>query len=606
MPQVTGWFSSDVLVLVAWGLAAFALSSLLIPLCRKTAFRYGCVARPREDRWHRQPTPLLGGAAIVLPALGLSMLAGDTVNLAVPLATGLVIFLVGITDDVITLKPATKLIAEIALASVFLLFGARLHWTSSLTLDTLLTLVWLVGVTNAFNLLDNMDGLCGGIAIIAGGTLIAGLFSRAGLGPETRYLAIVLGATAGFLVRNVHPASIFMGDGGSLFLGLTLSGLALSGAGGAQQDRSNVLSIVLAPMLIVLIPIFDTTLVTVARVLSGRRVSQGGRDHSSHRLVAIGLSERAAVTVLWTLSLGGAAAASAVRSFSGGWAVLVAALFMLGMVLFAVYLAQVRVYEDPERGLPPGVTPVVVDFMHKRRVGEVLLDSCLVAIAYYAAWRLRFDGPEWPYYFEHFLESLPIAIAVQLSALFVVGAYRGLWRHFGLMDGVVFTKSVGLGTLGMIVAIVYWYGFGDYSRGVFVMYAALLMLMLLGSRSSFRLIGEFARRRRAGTRLVIYGAGEAGALVAREMLSDVREPFRILGFIDDDPKKQRLRLSGYSVLGGEKALLSLIQDEAVDVVVISARRFDDLRLHRVERACKAKNVRLMRFHFQLEALGSSA
>ena len=604
MPTVTAWLSADVLTMALWGVAAFGISTLLIPICRATAFRYGCVARPREDRWHRQPTPLLGGAAIAIPSVGLAVLSGDSVHLGPLLVTGFLVFLVGITDDIVTLKPATKLIAEIALASIFVLFGARLHWVTSLTLDTMLTLVWLVGVTNAFNLLDNMDGLCGGIALIAGVTLLAGLYSQGGLGPQTRYLAIVLGATAGFLIRNVHPASIFMGDGGSLFLGLTLSGLALD-TGGLQADRSNVLSIIVAPVLVVLIPIFDTTLVTFARLLSGRRVSQGGRDHSSHRLVAIGLSERRAVGVLWMLSIGAGALAVAVRSLSVGWAGLLAAVFILSVVLFAVYLAQVRVYDDPV-SVPPAATPVVVDFMHKRRVGEVVLDFCLITVAYYAAWRLRFEGPEWPQYFERFLESLPIAVAVQLTSLFVVGAYRGLWRHFGLMDGVVFTKGVSVGTLAMIVGIVYWYGFVDYSRGVFVMYAALLMLMLLGSRSSFRLIDEFARRRREGTRLVIYGAGEAGALVAREMLKDGSEPFKIVGFIDDDAKKQRLRLQGHPVLGGEKVLMSLINEEAVDLVVISARRFDDIRLRRVERACKAQGIRLMRFHFQLEVLGSSA
>ena len=596
---------SDVIVLGVWALGALLLSSLLIPVCRSVALRYGYVAHPREDRWHRRPTALLGGVAIAVPALGLAALSGDAVALALPLTAGLLMFLVGLTDDVLTLKPATKLIAEIALASIFVLFGARLHWTASLTLDTLLTLVWLVGVTNAFNLLDNMDGLCAGIALIAGSTLLAGLYSQHGLVPETRYLAILIGATAGFLIRNVHPGSIFMGDGGSLYLGLTVAALGLS-RGGLEVDRSNVLSVVVAPVLVVLIPIFDTTLVTISRLLSGRRVSQGGRDHSSHRLVAIGLSERAAVGVLWSLSLGAALVAVTVRWLSGGWAGLLAAAFILAMVVFAAYLAQVRVYHDTADHLPPTVTPMVVEFMHKRRVAEVLLDFFLVTICYYAAWRLRFDGPEWPLYFGRFLESLPIVLAVQLTTLFVVGAYRGLWRHFGLIDGVVFVRGVVVGTLGMIVAIVYWYGFEDYSRGVFIVYAAFLVIMMTGSRASFRLIGEFVRRRRAGSRLVIYGAGEAGALVAQEMLGDGDEPYRMLGFIDDDPRKQRVRLHGYSVVGGERALLSLLEADGVDVVVISARRFDDIRLKRVERACKAKGVKLLRFHFHLESLVSSA
>src|SRR5262249_18816654 len=143
--------SADTLSLLLWGLAALALSSALVPACRVLALRYGYVAQPREDRWHGKPTPLLGGIAIAIPALVLSAAAGDWSELPVLLGAGLVMFLVGVTDDLVSLKPATKLIAEIALASVFVLLGARLHWVTSLTLDTMLTLVWLVGLTNAFN-----------------------------------------------------------------------------------------------------------------------------------------------------------------------------------------------------------------------------------------------------------------------------------------------------------------------------------------------------------------------------------------------------------------------------------------------------------------------
>ena len=195
------------------------------------------------------------------------------------------------------LKASTKLVIQIALASVLLAFGFRLNWTVSLTLDTMLTLVWVVGMTNAFNLLDNMDGLCAGIAVIVGAALLVDLMP-VHPGTETffqvQYLALLLGAVAGFLVYNAHPASIFMGDSGSLLLGLSFAALTLSHAQSVAA-KSNLLSIVAAPVLVLLIPILDTTLVTVSRLLSGRAPSEGGRDHSSHRLVAIGLSERAAV-----------------------------------------------------------------------------------------------------------------------------------------------------------------------------------------------------------------------------------------------------------------------------------------------------------------------
>jgi UDP-GlcNAc:undecaprenyl-phosphate GlcNAc-1-phosphate transferase len=594
--------------LIAWFAMAFAVSAALVPVCRSLALRRGYVAHPRQDRWHKRPTALFGGVAMGVSVFALAiasgLLAGDLLKLALPLAGGALIFIVGLADDVVSLKPSTKLVAEIALASLFVFFNT-LNWTDLRAADMLLTLVWIVGVTNAFNLLDNMDGLCAGIVLIAGTALLMGLVGRTDVGAEMRYLVIVLGATSGFLLYNLHPASIFMGDAGSLFLGMTLAVLTLS-AGGPAHDRSRILSVVAAPVLVLLIPIFDTTLVTVSRFLWGRSVATGGRDHSSHRLVAIGLSERSAVRVLWALAAAAGAIGVVVRRFSDDRAWLLGAVFILAMVVFAVYLAQVRVYNEPSRVPIRGVTPVLVEFMYKRRVAEVLLDVCLVSIAYWGAWRLRFEGAEWDQSVGNLLLSLPIALGVQMVALFVFGAYRGAWRHFGLMDGVAFAKGILAGTVTIIVTLVYLYRFENYSRGVFIVYAALLMLMLCGSRASFRLIGEFASRRRTGSRLTIYGAGEAGSLVLRELLKRQESQYRMIGFIDDDPAARSLRLQGYAVLGGEQMLMKLLQESAVDVVVIGCRHLDRARLARIETACRIADVQLLRFSFQIETLVSTA
>lgn len=589
------------MTLAIWYCVALAVSVVLVPVCRSFALKKGVVARPRKDRWNSRPTALFGGVAIAVTVLVLAVAAGDGRELALPLTAGLAIFIVGVTDDVISLKPATKLIAQIALAAMFVFFGERLHWSDVLAVDMLLTMSWLVLLTNAFNLLDNMDGLCAGIAIIAGAGLLLGLIGRSDVGPETRYLAILLGATTGFLIYNAHPASIFMGDAGSLFLGLTLASLTLS-VGGPAHDRSRILSIVAAPMLVLLIPIFDTTLVTVSRLLSGRPVSHGGRDHSSHRLVALGLSERRAVIILWALAATAGAIGFVVRRTTAVDAWLLTAIFVIAMVVFAAYLAQVRVYDEPSRVPPPGATLILFELMYKRRVAEVLLDVSLVLIAYYGAWRLRFEGPEWDAYAGSYLQSAPIALAIQMVALFVFGAYRGAWRYFGLMDGVAFVKAVMSGTVSLIVTLVYLYRFENYSRAVFVIYAAMLVLLLCGSRASFRLIGEYARRRRPGKRLAIYGGGEAGVLVLRELLGHPVEQFRMIGFIDDDPASRWLRLEGYPVLGGESKLLELINEAKVDVVVIGSLHFDPERRKRLEQACNQNSVRLLKFSFRLDSL----
>src|SRR6185436_19207973 len=302
---------------------------------------------------------------------------------------------------------------------------------------------------------------------------------------RVQYLALMLGAVAGFLVYNAHPASIFMGDSGSLLLGLSFGALTLSHAQNVPAT-SNPLSIVAAPVLVLLIPILDTTLVTASRLLSGRAPSEGGRDHSSHRLVAIGLSERAAVA----------------------------------MVIFGIYLARVRVYEESEEHPldRDTLTPLVADFLYKRRVAEVLLDLCLVTIAYYSAYRLRFEGIEFGPAFQAFYRSLPLMLAAQMLALFGVGIYRRVWRYFGLTDTVVVVKAVFIGTVAGNLIVLYIFGAENYSRTVFVIDAILLAVLLTVSRASFNLMAELLHRNvHAATRVVIYGAGDGGPVVVSQL-----------------------------------------------------------------------------------------
>jgi UDP-GlcNAc:undecaprenyl-phosphate GlcNAc-1-phosphate transferase len=592
------------LTYLAFVALAFGASAALVPACKWAAHRFGYVARPRDDRWHKKPTALFGGVAIGLTLFAGMGLSGEIPAIAVVLAGAAIIFVVGLVDDVTSLKPSTKLIVQFALASLLLFFGYRLNWLDSITLDSLLTLFWVVGITNAFNLLDNMDGLCAGIALIVGTALLVEMASRGdAASAQAAYLAILVGATGGFLVYNVNPASIFMGDSGSLLLGFSFAALTLNSSTDAGS-QSNVLSIVAAPVLVLLIPILDTTLVTVMRTLSGRSASVGGRDHSSHRLVAIGLSERKAVFVLWTLAAIGGAIGVATRFFAASWTGLAATLFVVGMALFAVYLARIRVYEDADTVPVGGITPLAIEFMYKRRVGEVLLDFWLIAIAYYLAYRLRFEDPyQFQSEFRAFTTSLPVVLASQLIAFFIVGVYRGVWRYFGMMDAVVTVKGVALGTITAQIVILYLFRFFSYSRTVFVIYAVLLTMLVIVSRASFRLIGEFMHRQRsAGRRAVVYGAGDGAALAVRELQSN--DAVKILGFIDDDPRIARMRVQGYQVLGGFAALEVLITTKSVDLVLVATRTTDSARMAALEAACAEHGVELSRLYIGFENIVS--
>ena len=193
-------------------------------------------------------------------------------------------------------------------------------------------------------------------------------------------------------------------------------------------------------------------------------------------------------------------------------------------------------------------------------------------------------------------------LGVQLVSLFSVGGYRGVWRYFGLMDGVTFAKGVGLGTLVNVSVLVYVYRFEEYSRGVFVVYAALLMLLLSGSRASFRLISEFAHRRnQSGVRVVIYGAGDAAASAVREMLSRRYGGYRMLGFIVEDPAMERVQMQGYPVIGNYQKLVGLIENGGVDLVVLT-QLIDVERLEQLRELCADRRVSLERLHFELDQL----
>ena len=474
--------------------AAFLLAVLLVPLCRRLAFKLDLVAHPRDDRWHRTSIPMLGGIAIGLAIFAGCFVIGIASEVAVFLIAAIVIFIAGLIDDILVLKPSTKLVVQLAMASALVAFDLRLNWVESRLLDSMLTMAWVVGLTNAFNLLDNMDGLSSGTAVVVAAMMIAGLWTgvtREIAGEEMAFLALIAGAASGFLVYNFPPASIFMGDAGSLTLGFSLAAMAL-GSEGVRGSRTDVLTVMVAPVFVLLIPIFDTTLVTVARILSGRSPAVGGRDHSSHRLVAIGLSERGAVFLLWGLAAIGGVIGLIVRNTTQGWTMIVGGLFLALMALFAVYLARVRVYSDT--AVPPAresrLTPLVNEFMHKRRVFEVLMDFILIAAAYYFANRWRYDVETYAAQADRFYSSLPIVISVQLIAFFLVGVYRGLWHVFDAHDAVTVLKGVALGVSG--VALLYGY-FND-PKLIFLYYALLLAVFTLTARASLRLAGALLRR----------------------------------------------------------------------------------------------------------------
>ena len=312
------------------GASALLLAIGVVPLMRQIALQTGTVDRPAARKIHSAPVPLLGGVAIYLTFILVLFFFGDRdyINEAIGIFVGASFMsFMGIIDDRWGLGSYVKLAGQLGAAAILIYSGVKVQLFDS-WLDIAVTLVWVVGITNALNLLDNMDGLSGGVAMIAAifFTLLAAMSKQYLVGVLAAALA---GACAGFLIYNWNPAHIFMGDAGSLFLGFMLAAVAIK-----LRFPSNSITVTwMIPVLVLGLPLFDTLLVFVSRLRRGKNpLTTPGKDHVSHRLASLLSSRREAVLVCYLIGCGFGLAAIFVSQASWIEALFVAiSLALLGL-----------------------------------------------------------------------------------------------------------------------------------------------------------------------------------------------------------------------------------------------------------------------------------
>lgn len=433
MPDATPWA-----IVIA---QTFGLAAAVTWLVRRVARRRGWLAPLRPDRWHREPTALHGGVGIFTAfALGLLWHLPWSPFMAALLGVTTVMFLTGLVDDTADIRPQTKVVLQVA--GGLLLYAADFHFNDAFPwwLDLGIVVFWVVAVTNAMNLLDNMNGLAAGTAVIAGVSRLL-LFQQTGNADGVLASAVFIGAVLGFLIFNFPKASIFMGDGGSFTIGFALAALNLTGG---QAYSKTAFSIFVFPVLALALPIFDTAFVSVMRYFSGRAISQGGRDHTSHRLVAIGLSETTAVVILWSISAAAGAIAYLLYNVGFNYALFAAAILLLGLVLLGIVLSRVRVYEE---GAAPDGPAAAFGFtlpgelVYKRQILWVLVDAVTVVLALNAALTMWLPATA-----ASAAESVLPAVAVMM-ALLAFGVYRWDWALFGWPLAARMVAGTALGVL---------------------------------------------------------------------------------------------------------------------------------------------------------------
>jgi len=276
---------------------AALISYLATPFVKLIAIKTNFLDQPRSTKVHAHPKPLLGGVAIWAAFLIAIVSNPSLVSspFIIPLIAGaFVLLLIGLIDDRMGMEPNMKLLGQFLAAMVVIKSGLRVEFLNNYYLNVIFTYLWIIGITNAFNLLDNMDGLSSGIAVISG--VFFGIISWLDHQSAVAGISFALaGSSLGFLKHNFPRSKIFMGDTGSLVIGYILASIAIVGKWKTYVWSTSLM----IPILVLGYPIFDTTLVIVIRLLERRSVFDGGRDHSSHRLALLGLKKKRAVYIIF-------------------------------------------------------------------------------------------------------------------------------------------------------------------------------------------------------------------------------------------------------------------------------------------------------------------
>jgi UDP-GlcNAc:undecaprenyl-phosphate/decaprenyl-phosphate GlcNAc-1-phosphate transferase len=576
----------------AASLVAYPVTALVILLLLRSPAARRFVSRPRADRWHKRPTPDFGGVGIfagfatgIGAALAVGAVSGSHKEVLGILAGCTVLFIAGLFDDVFSLPPIAKLAAQLGAAAIVLSTGLSVTIVSNHWLALALAVLWLVGLTNAFNMLDNMDGLAATLAAIAA---LFFAIDAATLHENAAVLVIALAlfnACLGFLPFNLRregSASVFMGDSGSQVLGFAL---AACGIAGTLKVAQTTVATLILPLLILAVPILDTTLVTVLRLFEGRPIYQGGRDHTSHRLVYHGLSDRRAVILLATISAALGATSLTYSVIDDAKVTVIGVLLTFALIVqFASFLADVERNPSSVAERRPGRLRTVI--VHRRRFVEVVVDGVLISAALYCAYVLRLGSSGTPSQHAYLVALLPVLLFARYLAFIPLGLYSGVWRYMDARDAARVVTAV-------LASEFLAFGFmsatrtrGDFPRAIFVI-DALLCILLIGAsrvweRAAYRGVTNW---RAAGPRrrVLVVGAGRGGRSFARELRETPGE--QIVGFVDDDPRLSRRRLIGVPVLGTVDEMQRVVAEARPDIVFVAIPHAPSERLDLVVEAC---------------------
>ncbi|HWP82724.1 MAG TPA: hypothetical protein VNN76_08720 [Bacteroidota bacterium] len=613
-------------LLIGFLLPAF-LSFAVTPLVIAIAHRIGAIDLPNERKIHKHPMPRLGGLGIYfsmfLSLLAFSLLAPNIVPLGSLSSSKVILFTaavtlmlaVGIVDDLKPLSPFPKLIVQVIAATMVYGGGFRISTVTDVVglepmsiglLDFPVTLLWIVGVTNAFNLIDGLDGLAAGVGIIAATTIAA--VSIMNSDPASAFMVLVLaGALAGFLPYNFNPARIFLGDSGSLATGFCLAVFSIE-----SSTKGSTAFAILVPVFALGLPLMDTVLSMARRFLSSLISTNGengsilkklssmflpDRRHIHHQLVALGLSHKNVVLLLYLISCSFGVGAFIITTANNLGASLV--LVCIGVAtIVGVRQLQYREMAILRNGmlLPIYDTPLV-----RRRLFQGFLDLAFIAISFVGA-QAVFTLTEGNHHAFRYRDVLPLVCGLKLSMFSLFGLYKGTFHLVGIGDLLRVIKAVLLTSLlsGIILNVLPTTA-GIISLPMLILDTYFMLSLVVLLRVSFPVLNYLFKREIQGDKQVlIYGAGNDGLLALQQMLSAPSMRRTPVGFLDDAAELEGKMVNGYPVFGSHWRLPSLLKKRQVDEIVIASENLKPENLHRLQQLASQYGIVLKRPRVTLE------
>jgi UDP-GlcNAc:undecaprenyl-phosphate GlcNAc-1-phosphate transferase len=524
---------------------SFCLTGAAMPLIRRLCLVWRITA-PRAVGERRERVPSLGGPPIIAGALcALALTAGVPLWLGLPIA---LLCVAGIVDDILVLTPSRKLAAELVAAVLLSWWGPRFVVSGQAVFDAAVSVFWLVATANAFNLIDGLDGLAGGIGVISSAVIAA--VALAHHDPTLALEAEALGgAPAAFLLFNLWLASIFMGDSGALPIGMLIGVMSRQTA---QSNPAAPLAACVFPILVLLVPLLDMGIVTVSRIATGEKISRGGHDHSHHRLLRLGLTSGLAVATCWSVALlfGLCAYAASAASEMQLLAMLPFVLVTAGVLaLFMVNLTFDAVEPGNFAASMHGVAKLVLVSAYKWRLADVMLDGAIISAAYLGAYLVRLDFLIPDARLRQIVLDLRYIVPLGYLALFASGVYRSIWSHVEISDTLRFAKAAVIAA-GLLSILRLLQG-TPLSWSISILFALFLFNLLAAARLSFVVFRRAVARLAHNSRTVLIVGAGATADAALQFLTTSSMGLRpkVIGFIDDDHFKHGKMIRGVPVLG---------------------------------------------------------